>query len=59
MSPLVLDLLILSCQVFKKMYSGIVDLQYCVNFCCIVEIQLYICIHSFSYSFPLRFITGY
>ena len=48
------------CQVFFFLiYSGIVDLQYCVSFCCIAEIQLYICIHSFSYSFPLWFITGY
>ena len=35
----------------KKIYLGIVDLQYCVNFCCIADIQLYICIHFFHILF--------
>ena len=40
-------------------YWSMVDLQCCINFCCTVKWQLYIYIHSFLYSFPLWFITGY
>ena len=41
-------------------YSNIADLQ-CVNFCCTAKwfSYTYVCIHSFSYSFPLWFIIGY
>ena len=42
----------------KKFYWSIVDLQCYVNFSCKV-IQLHIYVYSFSYSFPLWFITGY
>ena len=37
----------------KKFYWGIVDLQCCVNFCCMAKWFTY------TYSFPLWFITGY
>ena len=48
-------------------YWSIVDLQYCVNFCCPAQwfscaniyIHTHTHIHSFSYSFLLRSITGY
>ena len=37
------------------------DLQGCVNFCCMANVQRCMYTHalSFSYSFPRRFITGY
>ena len=38
-------------------YWSIVDLQGCVNFCCTEKWFRYI--YSFSYSFPLWFITGH
>ena len=39
-------------------YWSIVDLQ-CVNFCCTTKWFSYIYIYTFSYSFPLSFVTGY
>ena len=42
-------------------YWSMGDLQGCVNFCCMANVQRYTYTHtlSFSYSFPWRFITGY
>ena len=46
--------------IFWNLFSwSIVYLQYCVNFYCTAEWFSYIYIHSFSYSFPLWFITRY
>ena len=46
---------------FKKFlfYWSIVDLQCCINFYCKAKWFGYTYIHSFSYSFPSWFITGY
>ena len=48
---------------FKKFYWSTVDLQCCVNFCCIAKwlsyTYIHIYIYSFSYSFPFWFFTGY
>ena len=52
---------------FHLFYWNIVDLQCCVNFCCMAMWISYVCVcvyiythtHSFSYAFPLRFIPGY
>ena len=47
---------------FIYLFWSIVDLQYCVNFCCTAKwfSYIYIYIHSFfKYSFPLWFIIGY
>ena len=55
----------LSIQSFLCMYVciywSIVELQCSVNFCCTAKWfrYRYIYIHSFLYSFPLWFITGY
>ena len=48
------------CFFSNLFYSNIADLQ-CVNFCCSAKwfSYTYVCIHSFSYSFPLWFIIGY
>ena len=41
-------------------YCSIVDLQHCVNFCCVAKWFSYTYIHIlFKYSFPLRFVIGY
>ena len=47
-------------ETFLKNWS-IVDLQCCINFCCIVKwfSYTYIYMHTFSYSFPLWLIIGY
>ena len=45
---------------FFKFYWYIIDLQHCDHFCCTAKWFSYANIHiSFSYSFLLRFITGY
>ena len=38
--------------------TAIVDLQ-CVQFCCVAKWFSYTCICSFSYSFPLGFVSGH
>ena len=57
---------LLQCSFRKIFHWSIVDLQCCVNFCCIAKWRSYTYtyihthkyIYSFSYSFPLWFITG-
>ena len=45
--------------IFLKFYRRIVDLQCCVDFCYTAKWLRHTYIYSFSYSFPLWFITGY
>ena len=49
----------LSLFIFNLFYGSRVDLQCCVTFCCRANWFSYAYIHSFSYSFPLWFISGH